>query len=309
MLALLTAIAARRGDASTPALGYSTWNFFGSGTSEEIVLAIAEKLVSTGLAAVGYRQVNIDAGAYLAERDAQGKIVPDPRKFPNGLRHLSDKLHAMDLQFGAYTDLSDHVCGSEGPGSLGHYEQDAKQFALEWQIDYLKVDFCGWRNGTQGFPPLNESCARGALARGYDLRRANMSVDDAVAWCTANSSCAGFTTENAQPEACNAANRTAVRDMRFKTQEARPQGDAGWSHWIKPGAGRVSYEPAEQYAHWLALGEALNRTGRPVWYSICPHMPATWPIDGKRKKMLAYSPPPVWTRDQRARLANSILVE
>ena len=306
----LVSVGARRGAAVAPALGYSTWNFFGSDASEEIVLEIAAKLVSTGLADIGFAQVNLDAGAYLNERDVTTKrIVPDPHKFPNGLRYLSEKLHAMGLKFGVYTDISDHVCGSEGPGSLGHYEQDAQQFALEWQVDYLKVDFCGWRNGSHGFAPLNESCATGALSRGYDLRRANMTVDEATAWCFANVSCAGFTTEASSSEACSAAHRTAMRDIRFKTAESRPQGDPSWSHWMKPGAGRVSYEPAEQYTHWLALGDALNRTGRPIWYSICPHTPVEWAIDDLSRPTLAYSPPPTWGREQRSRLANSILVE
>mgnify|MGYP006155461313 CR=1 FL=1 len=139
----LPLVLARRGGASKPALGWSSWNFFGSDATEEKVLAIARKLVSTGLSDLGFKYVNIDAGAYYTSRDqATMKIVPDARKFPRGLRHLSDALHAMGLKFGTYTDLSDHVCGSEGPGSLGHYEQDAQQFALDWQIDYLKVDYC-----------------------------------------------------------------------------------------------------------------------------------------------------------------------
>ena len=36
--------------------------------------------------------------------------------------------------------MSSHSCGS-GPGSLGHYKQDALTFAHDWQADYLKVDF------------------------------------------------------------------------------------------------------------------------------------------------------------------------
>lgn len=168
----------------------------------------------------------------------------------------------------------------------------------------------GFRNGTNGLPPLNESCAPGALMAGYDLRRANMTVHDAIAWCASNASCAGFTTERAHDHVCPSPSHTdATLDMRFKTQEAKPVGGPTWSHWIKPEAGRVSYEPHEQYMHWLALGDALNKTGRPVWYSICPHAPTTWPIDGTLKKELSYSPPAVWSPEQRHRLANSLLVE
>lgn len=40
-----------------------------------------------------------------------------------------------------YTDLTAQSCGT-GPGSFGYYERDAATFAA-WDIDYLKVDFCG----------------------------------------------------------------------------------------------------------------------------------------------------------------------
>ena len=101
---LLAFVSARRGGATKPALGWSSWNFFGSDATEDKVLAIARKLVSTGLADLGFRYVNIDAGAYYTSRDQTTmKIVPDARKFPSGLRALSDALHAMGLKFGTYT--------------------------------------------------------------------------------------------------------------------------------------------------------------------------------------------------------------
>ena len=133
--------ACRRGGAATPALGWSSWNFFGTEVDEGIILEIAERLVSTGLAALGFRYVNIDAGVYEPTRDQTTmKLVPDRRKFPRGMRFVADELHRKGLLLGLYTDLSDHTCGT-GPGSLGHYEADAAQFAHEWHIDYLKVDF------------------------------------------------------------------------------------------------------------------------------------------------------------------------
>lgn len=78
-----------------------------------------------------------------------------------------------------------------------------------------------------------------------------------------------------------------------------------------PAAGRVSVQAGPQYDAWNAFGEALNKTGRPIYYSICPHrvvekgqgLPGVW--DGR----MAYAPPPEWTAEQRYNLANSILVE
>ena len=39
----------------------------------------------------------------------------------------------MDMKIGAYTDLSNHTCGT-GPGSYGYYDIDAETFALDWQV-------------------------------------------------------------------------------------------------------------------------------------------------------------------------------
>ena len=48
--------------------------------SEQIILDIAEKLVSTGLAALGFTYVNIDAGVYHGERNQTTmKIVADEK--------------------------------------------------------------------------------------------------------------------------------------------------------------------------------------------------------------------------------------
>jgi len=125
-----------------PPLAYSTWNYFNDAVNDTLVRALADSLVSTGLAAAGFRTLNIDAG-YLSGRDASGRLIVDSRRYPSGIRNLSDTLHAMGLLFGVYTDLSGHTCG-DGPdtGSLGHYKADAAMFAHEWQVDYLKVDFC-----------------------------------------------------------------------------------------------------------------------------------------------------------------------
>ena len=53
-------------------------------------------------------------------------------------RYVADQLHAMGLKLGVYTDLTDHSCGT-GPGSKGHYIEDANTFAHDWEADYLLV--------------------------------------------------------------------------------------------------------------------------------------------------------------------------
>ena len=125
----------------TPVLGWSSWNWFRNDINETLVLAVADGIVSSGLAAAGYKYINLDAGVWLPNRSNQGELVADPAKFPSGVASLASKLHGMGLKLGMYTDLSNrevgYVCGT-GPGSYGHYAKDASTFA-ELQVDFLKV--------------------------------------------------------------------------------------------------------------------------------------------------------------------------
>eukprot|EP01050_Picozoa_sp_SAG11_P019213 SAG11_NODE_3026_length_2754_cov_2.113371_2_plen_115_part_00 len=109
-------------------------NFFTYGINESVVLQTAEALVGTGLRDAGFTYLNIDAGSLQRARGTDGKIAPDHRKFPRGMRYLADRLHAMDLRLGVYTDISDGSCGT-GPGSKDHYTEDAETFAHDWEIE------------------------------------------------------------------------------------------------------------------------------------------------------------------------------
>ena len=262
-------------------------------------------------------QVNIDAGSLQRTRGPNGKLAPDPAKFPRGFRYLSDRLHRMGLRFGVYTDISDGSCGT-GPGSKGHYAADAATFAHDWQIDYLKVDYCGPWDGTA--TALGDSCAAGqmCMAGQPDLRRAHLAVPDAITWCDGNPVCAGFTINRPAGVACTApGNSSQAHDVHFQRvgcSRGHPYDPpvAGWSTWSKPGTSWVSYQPQPQYEAWKALGDALNRTGRPIYYAICPHVPTPGSGAGKEFSgagQLSYAPPPEWSADQRHALANSILVE
>ncbi len=89
----------------------------------------------------GYEYVVIDdCWSVKAGRDSHGDLVPDPERFPNGMRCLADYVHAKGLKIGIYSDAADWTCGSY-PGSYGFEEQDAALWA-SWGIDYLKYDYC-----------------------------------------------------------------------------------------------------------------------------------------------------------------------
>ena len=65
--------------------------------------------------------------------------------------------------------------------------------------------------------------------------------------------------------------------------------------------------------NWQGLRDALNKTGHPIYYSICPH--GHVPPDGpsapwyKNGTGLGYTPPLSWTESERKETANSLLVE
>ena len=120
VLLALSSHALNNGLGATPALGWSSWNYFTYSINQTITLQIAEALVTTGLRDAGYTYLNIDAGSLRRTRGPNGTITADPHKFPKGFRYLADRLHAMGLKLGVYTDLSDGSCGT-GPGSKGHY--------------------------------------------------------------------------------------------------------------------------------------------------------------------------------------------
>lgn len=128
------------GLAPTPPLGWNSWNRFHTDINESLVLETAEALIASGMKDVGYRYVVLDDGWELPARDAQGDLVADPMKFPKGMRALADRLHALGLRFGIYTDAGTNTCQGL-PGSLGYEFRDARRFA-EWGADYVKVDWC-----------------------------------------------------------------------------------------------------------------------------------------------------------------------
>jgi hypothetical protein len=213
------------------------------------------------------------------------------------------------LLFGVYTDISGHSCGP-GPGSLGHYELDAQTFAHDFHVDYLKVDFCGPWSGAS-MKPFNHSCIQGGLTAGGDLKRENTTVAAGLAWCAANTHCAGFSSKAPSNSTCG--DDQKVLDIYFSTHmDVYPNGDAAWSNWLKPDAARVSIQPGPQYEAWQQLSQALNATGRAIYFSICPHTLIPFGAAGFSKEWqgtLAYSPPPAWTAKQRKVVANSVLVE
>ncbi|MFE2884042.1 glycoside hydrolase family 27 protein [Streptomyces sp. NPDC059272] len=132
------------GLAPTPYMGWNTYYGLGAPTEQQ-VRAVADKLVNSGLRDAGYDIVWLDGGWQADNpRDAQGRLVANPDRFPSGIPALVSYLHKRGLKAGIYTDAGTYDGGKScGLGSRGHYDADARQFA-GWKIDAIKVDFlCG----------------------------------------------------------------------------------------------------------------------------------------------------------------------
>jgi alpha-galactosidase len=125
-------------------MGFNNWNstHCRAEFNESMVEGIADLFVEKGLKDAGYQYVNLDDCWALPNRNADGKLVPDPARFPNGIKAVADYVHAKGLKLGIYTSAGTKTCDSVGfPGALGHEYSDARQFA-DWGVDYLKYDNC-----------------------------------------------------------------------------------------------------------------------------------------------------------------------
>lgn len=159
-----------RGSAPLPPMGWNSWNAFGTDIDEEKVIASAQLIVDSGLAAKGYRYINIDDGWWAKRRQGDGRVLIRTDNFPSArtadgnttFRPFTDRLHAMGLKAGIYSEIGRNSCGQiygdpTGPGQpagtmaereiglYGHIDQDIALYFGEWNFDYIKVDGCGIR--------------------------------------------------------------------------------------------------------------------------------------------------------------------
>jgi alpha-galactosidase len=140
----LTTPASAPGRASTPPMGWNSWNRFGCRIDENLIRETADALVSSGMLSAGYRYLNIDDCWEAQQRDANGNLAADSARFPSGMRALVDYVHARGLQVGIYSSGGTRTC-QRRPASLDHEVADARLFAA-WGIDYIKYDNCNAEN-------------------------------------------------------------------------------------------------------------------------------------------------------------------
>jgi len=128
------------GVARLPVLGYNTWNAFQCNINEDLLLTTAKDMKTLGLLDVGYNYVNIDDCWAELNRSSSGDLVPDSIRFKNGMKNLSDEIHALGFNTGIYSDSGWFTCAGY-PGSFENELRDATTFS-DWGFDYLKYDNC-----------------------------------------------------------------------------------------------------------------------------------------------------------------------
>ena len=138
------------GLALTPPMGWLSWERFRCNTDcagdpefcigENLFRDMADMMVAGGYLDVGYNTVIVDDCWLDHKRSAEGRLQPDPERFPNGIPALANYIHKLGLKFGLYEDYGNLTCGGY-PGVLQNMQLDARTFA-DWGVDYVKLDGC-----------------------------------------------------------------------------------------------------------------------------------------------------------------------
>ncbi len=150
----------------TPAMGWNSWNHYGSRVTEDIVVQNAKAMTDSGLINHSWTYINID-DTWQGERTGMAHALQGNEKFPD-MKGMCDQVHAMGLKLGLYstpweTSYAGYPGGSSDnpdgkwskpvgpkktnknipPWAIGKYHfasADANQWAA-WGVDYLKYDW------------------------------------------------------------------------------------------------------------------------------------------------------------------------
>ena len=152
----------------TPAMGWNSWNCWGSSVNQEKVMHSANGFIKNKLNEHGWTYINIDDAWQGVRGGSLNALQPDPKRFSD-MGALADSIHTMGLKIGIYSTpwvrsyagrlggSSENEKGEKDslfskkvkynakmlPAAIGKYsfaKNDAQQFA-NWGIDYLKYDW------------------------------------------------------------------------------------------------------------------------------------------------------------------------
>ncbi len=246
------------GLAKTPPMGWNSWNKFGCNVSEKLIKEMADAMVSSGMKDAGYEYIVID-DCWQVKRDANGNIIPDPERFPSGMKALADYVHSKGLKFGLYSDAGTGTCQNR-PGSRGYEFQDARQYAA-WGVDYLKYDWC---NTTTQNVQASYSIMRDALkasGRPIVFSMCEWGVDDPWKWAAKVGNLWRTTGDITDCWSCTGVYTRGV--MQILDQEADLWSYAGPGHWNDPdmlevgNPGLSLEESRSHFSLWAMLAAPL----------------------------------------------------
>ncbi|XP_076958267.1 alpha-galactosidase 3-like [Bidens hawaiensis] len=240
------------GLAQTPQMGWNSWNFFACNISETLIKETADALISTGLADLGYNHVNIDDCWEALTRDIKGRLVPDSKTFPSGIKALADYVHSKNLKLGIYSSAGVFICQVR-PGSLFHENDDAATWA-SWGVDYLKYDNC-YNLGIKPidrYPPMRDALNSTGRKIFYSL--CEWGEDDPALWA-GNVGNSWRTTDDISD---TWESMTSIADLNDKW--AAYAGPGGWNDpdMLEVGNGGMSYlEYRSHFSIWALMKAPL----------------------------------------------------
>jgi alpha-galactosidase len=246
------------GLALTPPMGWNSWNKFGCNVDEQLIRNTADAMVSSGMKDAGYRYVVID-DCWHGMRDADGRIQPDPTRFPSGMRALGDYIHSKGLKFGIYSDAGRKTCGGR-PGSQGYEFLDARQYAA-WGVDYLKYDWCntGTRNAEEAYTLMSDALRES----GRDIVFSMCEWGTAKPWLWAQNIANLWRTTGDIHDAWEGRKGYSLGVLNILDQQVRLESFAGPGHWNDPDmleVGNGGMSESEYRAHfslWAMLAAPL----------------------------------------------------
>ncbi|XP_034143784.1 alpha-N-acetylgalactosaminidase [Esox lucius] len=152
----------------TPPMGWLAWERYRCDIdcqndpknciSEALFRDMADRLSEDGWRELGYVYINIDDCWASMDRDANGRLQADPKRFPSGIPHLAQYIHDRGLKLGIYGDMGTHTCGGYPGTTLDDITTDAQTFA-DWEVDMLKFDGCysNAKEQEKGYPAMSKA--------------------------------------------------------------------------------------------------------------------------------------------------------
>jgi len=248
--------------AQTPPMGWNSWNTFQTNIDLPLLKGMVDTYVSSGMKDAGYTYFVLDDGWMAMQRDKDGNLVADPKKFPDGMKEFADYVHAKGLKFGIYNCAGTMTCAGY-PGTRGYEYQDARLYA-SWGVDYLKFDWCNTDgiNAVEAYTTMSKAIRAAGRPMIFSLcewgqhKPWRWAKDVGQLWRTTGDIWAGFD-KNLNKGTWTASSVLAILDQQDSIRQY-----AGPGHWNDPdmlevGNGMKYNEDKAHFSLWCMLAAPL----------------------------------------------------